>query len=89
MSCPTNQYGTPMCNVVQHPDHPEESFCASCERRFQNQNAATSGIGTVIIAIIAALLGLIVMTSDTSPQRDTQPSSQGTVNGPISSRTGF
>jgi hypothetical protein len=63
MSCPRNTiHGNPDCHVVPHPDWPNQSFCATCKRKF-NDNGL--GLPLPIIFVIVMLLAGFVMSIDT------------------------
>ncbi|NJO79394.1 MAG: hypothetical protein HC827_13335 [Cyanobacteria bacterium RM1_2_2] len=42
MDCPRNALGQKLCNVVEHPDRLGESFCATCNKRFQDSRSSLS-----------------------------------------------
>ncbi len=72
MSCPRDAFGQPACQIVQHPDRPTESFCATCQRRFNAEpNKEAFPWLPMILGAFAVVLLLVVATEP--PQPDPQP----------------
>lgn len=82
MPCPHNQFGSPQCNIVQHPDRPDESFCATCGKSFQNQESAGSGL-SILLAVIASVLGLFMMNPQISSNGGSNPNPQVSPSAPV------
>lgn len=54
--CPQDPFGKPVCNIVPHPDRPDESFCASCQKRFQNGSQDGSGVSAWLLSVLATVV---------------------------------
>jgi hypothetical protein len=39
MTCPRTETGQPLCHIVDHPDRLNESFCSTCNLRFQKDQS--------------------------------------------------
>jgi hypothetical protein len=57
MACQVNRRGRPKCNITNHPDHPNDKFCATCNQRFSESNS-----WQVIGFLIALLIALIMIS---------------------------
>ena len=57
MTCPLGDHGQSLCNLVDHPDRPNQSFCSVCQRRFQRYGAFNELLG--LMAAIAAIVFLV------------------------------
>ncbi|MGA1410153.1 MAG: hypothetical protein ACO37W_10510 [Prochlorotrichaceae cyanobacterium] len=56
-NCPRNPItGNPDCNIVQHPDWPNQHFCSTCGNRFYDENH----VPILPIALMAIVLGILV-----------------------------
>lgn len=74
MDCPRNASGQKLCYVVDHPDNLGESFCATCNQRFQKSRFApvdshsgsrsnsqlSSALTDIITGVLALFLAAIV-----------------------------
>ncbi len=49
------------CNIVSHPDAPNDSFCATCHRRirFHNEDAASFWTIVQLLLIVAIVLTIV------------------------------
>lgn len=85
MPCPSNALGQPLCNVVEHPDRLDESFCSTCNRRFKKATStqfeppSTSSterrLSPAVTDIIIGLLALILTAFINSVIRSPEPQS--------------
>lgn len=67
MTCPHNQFGQPACFIVTHPDHPNESFCVTCGKKFYTTNRPDSSATVsadqnheIIILLIVVLMLMLL-----------------------------
>jgi hypothetical protein len=62
MSCPRTETGQALCHIVDHPDHLSQSFCSTCNLRFQKDPSLHFGFGLgqfplfFVFAIVMVLL---------------------------------
>jgi|GEM_PF-1934508 hypothetical protein len=63
MTCPRNQFGQPACFIVAHPDHPNDSFCLTCGRRFSppTQPSTTSKNYELLVLAISVLMLVLLL----------------------------
>lgn len=65
MSCQRQWNGMRECDIVPHPDYPnEESFCTVCDRRFYNRSsgpAAGASFGGALLRAIALAFGVLLL----------------------------
>lgn len=55
MSCPHNSFGQPTCHITAHPDRPHEKFCATCKKRFTEQEPPG-----LLLLILLLFIGLFL-----------------------------
>lgn len=81
MSCLRNALGQPLCNVVDHPDNAGESFCATCNKRFQSRflsahsqsnPGSNQQLSSVLTDIITGVLALFLAAIVNSFVRDAE-----------------
>jgi hypothetical protein len=74
MTCPHNALGQPACFIVAHPDHPNESFCVTCGRRFAACNSSsessltTSNNNHEFLVLAISILILVLLLKAMLPQ---------------------
>jgi hypothetical protein len=74
MPCPINSFGQPACYIVPHPDRPNESFCASCNRRFYSSNLGCIGSIFWLLALVMAIALVFSITAQRPSQGSSPPS---------------
>ena len=57
MVCPRNSFGQPECHIVPHPDRPGEDFCATCRKRFYENDRMPFPLAVLLTVLLIALLG--------------------------------
>ena len=88
MPCPKNANGQSVCQIIDHPDRVNESFCATCQRRFaqtyQGPNPAIAstedsfGLLPIVLGVCMAFLIASIITEqpDPPPAQTARPSSE-------------
>jgi hypothetical protein len=58
--CPYGDDGY-RCNIVSHPDAPNDAFCATCQRRirFHNEDAASFWTIVQLLLVVAIVLTIV------------------------------
>lgn len=84
MTCPRNKLGQPACFIVAHPDHPNESFCITCGRRFsaptESSSSTKSSLTTkdnhefLVLLISILMLFLLLKAMLSQPNQGDLPS---------------
>lgn len=73
MSCPIDQFGKPICLIVDHPDG-HEKFCVHCKQRFVERDSEWLWLLIIALIILVLLLSgceqqanrLLICIADTS-----------------------
>lgn len=82
MSCFRDPSGRPLCHIVEHPDRPNEGFCSTCGKRFQNRSQDDSSqrrsdsegqLPRVVIEIITGILALFLAAVVNNIAQDSVP----------------
>jgi hypothetical protein len=93
MACLRNALGQPLCNVVEHPDDPRQSFCATCNLRFQNSRSLStdtqsnsrsnqqlsSALTDIITGVLALFLAAVINTAVKSTEVQRPPVQDATL----------
>ncbi|MCS6812477.1 MAG: hypothetical protein NZ772_02745 [Cyanobacteria bacterium] len=91
MSCPTAAYGQRVCQIVDHPDRRDESFCATCQRRFvqprsegqMSPSQGSNGLGFLStfggVCLALLLVSIIARQPDLEPDSPQEPQPLATI----------
>jgi hypothetical protein len=89
-SCPRDTLGKPNCLIIAHPDHYDQHFCATCNKKFRDEKPKKSDYGrklncfdlVAIVFIGIVLLGVITENKhkDSQPITDTEKLQHNYVN---------
>jgi hypothetical protein len=98
MDCPRNASGQKLCYVVDHPDNLSESFCATCNERFQKSRSASadaqsgarsnpqllSALTDIIMGVLALFLAAVVNSAARSTELQLPPVEESAVPAAVS-----
>lgn len=98
MDCPRNASGQKLCYVVDHPDNLSESFCATCNERFQKSRSASvdsssssrsnpqlsSALTDIITGVLALFLAAVVNSAARSTEVQFPPIEESAVPAAVS-----
>jgi hypothetical protein len=56
MPCPLTSNGQPACNIVEHPDRPSESFCATWGKRFYESSPIQRFWWSIVVIALFLLI---------------------------------
>ena len=59
-SCPRDKHGKLHCEIIDHPDRDNQTFCNYCKRRFSESSNDFDGVWAVICVLFILLLVLIL-----------------------------
>jgi hypothetical protein len=65
MTCLRDQSGKLLCQIIEHPDRPNQSFCSTCGNRYSrfvpaSTSEPTSPASPMLTEIIVGLLSLLL-----------------------------
>lgn len=67
MTCLRDQSGKGLCQIIEHPDQPNQSFCSTCGNRYNrftpapdSEPASTSPASSMLTELVVGVLSLLI-----------------------------
>lgn len=69
MTCPRDKHGKLLCEIIDHPDRNDQSFCNYCKRRFKKDESWDFDAVWGVICVLFMLLFVLMLVGCEKPAK--------------------